>query len=159
MRPYGTQQQLERRRRRAVELLRKGEKLSAVAGKIGCSVSSVFLWRESFQKEGLEGLKSRPVSGRPPKLNARQKKKLTKMLLKGPLALGFSTDLWTQKRIGQVIAKEFGVRYHANHLWRFLTHLGWSCQKPQRKARERDEKAIVRWKRWVWPHIKKGQTA
>ncbi|MBI4369295.1 MAG: IS630 family transposase [Elusimicrobia bacterium] len=157
MRPFGTQRQLERRRRRAIELLREGMSLTQTAGRIGCAVSAVFYWRQAYHKNGKDGLQSKPVPGRPPKLNRTQKKKLTRLLLKGPLSCGFATDLWTQKRIGQVIAKEFGIGYHPNHLWRFLIRLGWSCQKPEKRARERDEEKIRRWKRWAWPHIKKGQ--
>jgi transposase len=80
---------------------------------------------------------------------------LTRLLLKGAGACGFSTDLWTQRRVAQVIQREFGVRYHPHHLWRVLIGLGWSCQKPETRARERNEPAIAHWKRYHWPHIKK----
>ena len=73
MRPYGSQEQLEKRRRRAIELLKKGWNLSAVAAKIGCSASSVFLWREVVRKRGAQGLKAKPVPGRPSRLTHRQK--------------------------------------------------------------------------------------
>lgn len=155
MRPHGDQKQLEKRRRRAIELLKKGWKLSAVAKKVCCSVSSVFLWREAFEKAGEKGLAAKPVPGRPPKLSARQKRDLAKILLKGPLHFGYSTDLWTQRRIAELIRQKFGVDYHPHHMWRFLIALGWSCQKPEKQARERDEKAIAHWKRYRWPHIKK----
>jgi len=156
MRPFGTQKQLERRRRRALQLLENGLTVSAVALKVGSSHSSVILWRDRYKKEGPDSLKPKPAPGRSPKLNSRQKERLTRILLKGALAWGFSTDLWTQKRVAQVIEKEFGVEYHPNHLWRFLIHLGWSCQKPEKQARERNQANIDHWKRWIWPHIKKS---
>lgn len=159
MRPYGNQKQLEKRRRQAVVLLKKGWKLSAVAKKIGCSVSSVFLWRQAFEKKGDPGLLSKPVPGRPPKLSARQKRALTRILLKGALSYGHTTDLWTQKRVAEVIEQKFGVRYHPRHMWRVLIGLGWSCQKPEKRALERDEEAIAHWKRYRWPHIKKRRKA
>ena len=156
MRPYGRPKQLERRRRRALELLKQGRTLSAVATRVGSSVSSVFLWRHVYRTHGEAGLRAKPVPGRPPKLRPPQQRVLTRLLLKGAVARGFSTDLWTQRRVAQVIQQEFGVRYHPNHLWRFLTGLGWSCQKPETRARERNEPAIAHWKRYQWPHIKKG---
>jgi len=159
MRPNGTQKQLERRRRHAVELLKKGLNLSAAAKKIGCSVSSVFLWRQTFQKKGEQGLKPKPVPGRPPKLLGRQRKALTRILLKGALNFGYPTELWTQRRVAEVIEQQFGICYHPHHVWRVLVGLGWSCQKPEKRARERDEEAIVHWKRYRWPHIKKGRKA
>jgi transposase len=155
MRPYGTQKQLEKRRRHAIELLKNGYTLSVVAKKLGCSPGSVFLWRQMYQQGGEDAMKPKPAPGRPPKLTPGQKKALTRILLKGPLSLGYHTDLWTQRRVAEVIEKRFGIGYHPNHLWRFLTALGWSCQKPEKRARERDEKAIQHWKRYEWLHIKK----
>jgi transposase len=155
MRPHGTQKHLEQRRRSAVELLGQGLNLPAVAEKIGCSVSSVHRWQKDHQKKGSEGLKSKPVPGRPAKLTSYQKRSLTKILVEGPMTQGYSTDLWTSRRIAEVVRKRFGVSYHPNHLWWFLTRMGWSHQKPETRAKERDEKKIEQWKRHTWPHIKK----
>lgn len=77
------------------------------------------------------------------------------MLLEGPLAAGFPTDLWTLTRVAQVIERHFGVKYHPGHVWRILRDLGWSPQKPERRARERDEEAIERWRKEDWPRIRK----
>jgi transposase len=159
MRPHGSQEHLEKRRRRAIELLEKGWSLSAVAAKIGCSVSSVFSWREAFRAGGAEGLKAKPVPGRPSKLSPRQKRALARILVQGASKCGYATDLWTTRRVAKVIRQRFGIAYHPNHLWRLLNALGWSCQKPETRARERDEEAIAHWKRYRWPHIKKGQKA
>ena len=155
MRPYGSAEQLERRRRRAVGLLKRRWSLSAVAAKLGCSVSSVFLWREAHRRVGDDGLKAKPVPGRPSRLTSRQKAALGRLLVRGALAAGYSTDLWTTRRVAEVIRTRFGVAYHPNHLWRLLRGLGWSCQKPEQRARERDDEAIARWKQQQWPHIKK----
>ena len=157
MRPYGSPEQLEKRRRRAIELLQKGWSLSAVAAKIGCSASSVFFWREAVRKRGAQGLKAKPVPGRPSRLTQRQKQALARILVRGALRCGYATDLWTTRRVTEVIEKRFGIDYHPNHLWRILNALGWSCQMPQTRARERDEETIEHWKRYQWPHIKKGR--
>src|SRR6266704_2338412 len=99
MRPHGSQEHLERRRRRAVELLRKGLSLSAVAAKVGSFVSSVFGWRESFRAKGADGLKAKRVPGRPARLNRRQQQTLTRLLVQGALHSGYATDLWTTRRV------------------------------------------------------------
>lgn len=155
MRPYGSQDTLEKRRCRAIDLLKQGLNLSQAAAKVGSSVSSVFRWQQAFHKRGRDALKPRPVPGRPAKMSPAQKQRLSQILLDGALKGGYSTDLWTQKRVAKVIQERFGVDYHSNHMWRLLHGLGWSVQKPERRARERDEKAIAHWKRYRWPHIKK----
>lgn len=155
MRPHGSPQELERRRQRAVKMLQEGATITEVARRIGCSHSSVILWRDTVQRRGAEGLKAKPASGRPPKLSRRQWEKVPKLLLRGALAWGYSTDLWTTTRIAQVIQREFRVKFHRAHVGRLSARLNWSCQKPERRALERDEAAIEQWKRHRWPAIKK----
>jgi len=75
------------------------------------------------------------------------------------MAWGFSTELWTTQRIATVIRQEFGVRLHRAHVSRLLSRLGWSCQKPERRALERNEAAIAHWKRYRWTAIKKKRGA
>lgn len=155
MRPHGTPAQLERRRRHAIQLLQAGKTLSAVARALSASVSSVFRWWHAYRQKGLQELRAKPTPGRPPRLSQRQKQQLVKRLLQGPLAAGYPTDLWTLQRVADLVERRFGVAYHPCHVWKLLTSLGWSCQKPERRARERDEAAIERWKRSRWPRIKK----
>jgi transposase len=158
MRPPGTAQQLERRRRQVIRLLKAGKNLSAVARAVSASVSSVFRWYQTYRRKGLQGLHARPTPGRPPKLSVSQKQRLARLLRKGPLAAGYRTDLWTLQRIAQLIRRQWGVAYHPCHVWKLLTSLGWSCQKPERRALQRDEAAIAHWKQSRWPHIKKRST-
>jgi transposase len=155
MRPLGTPRQLEKRRRRAVQMLESGQTLSAVAHRIGAAVSSVFRWWQAYRRKGTRGLDAKPTPGRPPRLSTPQKRQLVKLLTRGALHSGYRTDLWTLPRVSELIHQQFGVRYHPAHVWKVLTALGWSCQKPERRAVERDEVAIVRWKRDEWPRIKK----
>jgi len=159
MRPYGSQKQLEERRRRALQLLKSGKRMAEVANSLKTSVVSVFRWWQTYQRTGSRGLKSKPVSGRPHKLSPLQKEKLLGLLLAGSPAQGYATDLWTLSRVGRLIRKYFGVAYHRCHVWRLLTSLGLSCQKPERRALQRDEEAIGHWKRYTWPHIKKRRKA
>ena len=159
MRPQGTPQQLEKRRLQAIRLLKEGKEPAEVARWLGASKSSVSRWRDVYRESGKSGLRPKPIPGRPPRLSKSQKARLVEWLLRNPLAYGYDTDIWTLKRVARLIENRFRVRYHPNHVWRLLTGMDWSCQKPEKRARERDEEAIVHWKRYVWPHIKKGRKA
>jgi len=112
-------------------------------------------WLHPRQRGGVKALKVRFSPGRPPKLQHKQKERLIRLLVKGAMARGYRTNLWTTARISQLIDEEFGVRYHPNHIGRLMQRLGWSHQKPERRALERDDAAIERWKRHKWPGIKK----
>jgi transposase len=158
MRPPGTPKQLEKRRRRAVQLLESGRTLSGVARQVGAAVSSVFRWWRVYQRQGPRGLNAKPTPGRPPRLSAAEKRHLVTLLTRGAVRAGYRTELWTLPRVAEVIRQEFGVRYHPAHVWKVLTALRWSCQKPERRAIERDEVAIARWTRQEWPRIKKRRS-
>lgn len=155
MRPFGTPKQLEKRRLKAMELLDTGLSLNEVARRVGSYPSSVMRWRDARERDPKQGLKSKPASGRPPKLTPSQKKRLTKLLLKGAMASGYRTELWTTARIAEIISRNFGVTYHRDHVGRLLASLGFSYQKPEGRALERDDEAIEEWKRKEWPRVKK----
>src|SRR2546430_1468545 len=157
MRPHGTPNQLEARRRRAIALLKSGKPYRIVAAMLGSSLSSVVRWFQSYREGGLRKLRPQPIPGRPHSLSRPQRERLKRILLKGPIAAGYSTDLWTLKRIAKTIGKHFGVNYHPGHVWYVMSEdLKWSCQKPERRAYERNEEAIARWKKTTWPRINKN---
>lgn len=139
-------------------MLQQGESPAEVARKVNCSLSSVIRWREAHAAGGNAALAAKPAPGRPRKLDDRERQRLWAILLEGAVAHGFPNELWTLKRICQVIRREFGVEYHPGHLWKILRASGWSCQVPERRAIQRKEEAIRRWKRHRWPHIKKSST-
>ncbi len=155
MRPHGSPAELEARRRRAVALLAQGLGVRGVARQIGCSPASVSHWQAAVEGGGPDALRAKPPPGRPPRLTARQKDRLLKFLVKGATAHGYATDLWTLPRVAEGIARDFGVEYHPAHVWRLLRGCGWSCQKPERRARGRDEAAIPRWRAERWRQIRK----
>ncbi len=157
MRLPGSAQVLEARRRRALALVQQGLSLNGAARRLGCAASSVMRWVRAHRRHGEAGLKVRPAPGRPRRLSARQEGGLLRELLRGAQAHGYGTDLWTTQRIAEVIERRFGVRYHRDHVGRLLARNGWSPQKPERRARERDEAAIARWKRSRWPRVKRGR--
>jgi transposase len=155
MRPRGSGAVLEARRREAMALLNDGHSLSAVARWLRCAASSVMRWRNAVRRRGERAFRVGASPGRPPKLTTRQRRQLVRLLLQGPLAHGYRTDLWTTPRVAEVIARHFGVQYHPDHVGRLLHALRWSPQKPERRALQRDEAAIARWKREEWPRVKK----
>ena len=146
----------ERRRIGAKALLDRGWAQAEVAEKRGVSATAVWKWVQAIERGGADGLKSKPRPGRPPKLTDRQLERLEGLLVRGPTKLGYATELWTLKRVAEVIEKHFGEQYNASGVWYLLKRLGWSCQKPERRARERDEDAIVHWRKKDWPRIKKS---
>lgn len=155
MRPKGSAAVLEARRHRALRLLDQGRSLNEVARLLECAPSSVMRWRDTRDAGGKAALRVRFSPGRPPKLNGREQQRLIALLLRGAQAYSYATDLWTTARVAQVIWREFRVRYHRAHVSRLLHALGWSVQKPERRALERNEERIQQWKRETWPRIKK----
>jgi len=151
----GSADLLEDRRKRALALLDSGCSLNEVGRRIGCNASSVMRWRDARRRGGDPGLRVRCSPGRPLKLDPTQRKRLIDLLLRGPIAQGYRTNLWTTARIAEVIRREFGVQYHRDHVGRLMHRLQWSPQKPERRALERDEQAIEHWKQKDWPRIKK----
>ena len=113
-------------------------------------------WMQAHHRHGESGLKVRSAPGRPRRLTGRQEAWLLRELLRGALAHGYGTDLWTTKRIAEVIEREFGVRYHRAHFSRLLARNDWTPKKPEGRSRERDEVAIARWTRTRWLRVKWG---
>ena len=159
MRTKGTAAELEARRRLAVALLSDGKTIVEVMATLSVSESLVKRWKRAVREGGLEALAARPHPGPTPRLDARQKAQLVKLLLAGPLAAGYLTNLWTCWRVKAMILRHFGVTYHDCHVWRLLRQLKWTPQKPRRRALERNEAAIDRWHTRDWPRIKKERRA
>jgi len=147
----------EARRLRAAELLAQGHTVAEVAAAVGASQESVRRWRGQLAKGGVEALRRRRAAGRPPKLSDSQVARVQEALAAGAKANGFDTELWTLRRVAKVTERITGVQLAPASVWRLLhQRLGWSVQRPERKAKERDEQAIARWVAVEWPRIKKG---
>ncbi len=123
---------------------------------IGVAPISVSRWRQAYQGGGDQALDAKPVPGRPARLSMVQRRKLSRLLEQGSRAQGYRNELWTLKRIAQLIEKHFGVQYDPSAVWHILKAMGWSCQKPERRARECDEQAVERWRHQEWPRLKKS---
>lgn len=155
-RPVGSQQKLEARRRQAVALLELGHSAGEVADLVDVTPGSVNRWRRIYEQEGWDGLTAKPHKGGPsPKLPKEHWPELAALLEEGPQANGFDTDRWTLHRISRVIEREFGVSVSYVSIWRYLQRMGWSCQKPQRRARQRDAWAVRRWQNITAPTVEK----
>jgi transposase len=159
VRPKGSAELLSDRRKRALKLLGENWSLNEVARRIGCAASSVMRWRNAWRRRGADSLRVRFSPGRPRRLTRRQERRLVRILLRGAVANGYRTELWTMKRVAEVIEKTFHVPCHFNTAGQILHRLTWTHQKPERRALERDEKAIERWKRKDWPLVKKRRAA
>jgi len=150
---------LERRRMAAARLLRQGLSQSQVARELGVHRQSVSRWARELEQSGVRGLRKAERTGRPAKLTPAQLRDLERVLKRGPEAFGFSSGLWTASRVRDLIEYRTGVRYHADHVWRILRKLNWTCQRPSGRALERDEQAIRHWKQYRWPQLKKKRSA
>ena len=120
MRPHGSPQFLEERRRRVVTFLKQKLSLHEIARRLGCHASSVMRWRDALRSGGEDALKAKPVPGRPPRLTLKQKRQLVRLLTQGAMAHGYRTELWTTQRIADLIERRLGVRYHYNHVGKLL---------------------------------------
>lgn len=153
MRPYGTNEQLAKRRSKAIKLLRRGKTTREVSQRMGVTERCVRYWRENASRPKKKSHGKAP--GRPSQLSAKQLARLDHELQKGAYAHGYAEDYWTLDRIGRLIWDQFAVRYHPSAVWHLMKRMGWSCQRPQRRSLARNEEAIRRWKHYVWPRIKK----
>ena len=145
-----------RRRVRAARLLMQGKPPAEVAAAVGAPRQTVYRWLDVLNADGIDALRVMSKGGRPAQLDAEQHEQLRRLLLAGPQAAGFGTDLWTLKRVRETIKRHFGVPYSEVHVWRLLGKLGFSSQKPEKQAKERDEAGIGRWKKRTWPALKKS---
>jgi transposase len=146
---------LEARRLRAAQLFEQGLSQAAVSRSLGVKSASVCRWHQAWVAGGAQALRQQVPAGRKPRLTPEQVERLEQALVEGPQAQGYRSELWTTARIGTLIRKLFGVRYHRGHVWRLLGQLGWTPQRPALRARERDEEAIAHWRHRRWP-AKKG---
>lgn len=146
----------EGRRLRAWELLQQGWSQRAIAAALGVTSGAVCQWiRRAREGGGPEALRKRKAPGGQPRLSAEQPAQILAWLKEGAEAHGFRGELWTRKRVAVLMERKLGIRYHPGHVSKLLQSWGWSPQKPEKRARQRDEEAIERWVQEDWPAIKK----
>lgn len=151
-----------RRRIRAGRMLLAGKTPAEAAAAVGVARQTAYTWKGVLEERGIDGLRDMPTRGRPARLDGEQLQAIAKALLQSPTEHGFGSELWTLKRVGALIEERYDIKYSVGHVWRILIALGFSAQKPDRRAIERDEDAVQVWKRKTWPALKKkpnGKTA
>jgi transposase len=142
-RPEGTKEQLEERRKQAMNMLEYGLDPPEVAEIVGVRRQSVYRWKATYEDEGMEGLDAKPqTGGRDPKLPEAKLPELEELLLEGAEAHGFEGDLWTLPRVATLIEDEFDISVSPTSAYRYFQKFDWTNQKPQRRAAERDEEEI-----------------
>jgi transposase len=146
----------EGRRLRAWELKKEGWSQQRIADALGVSKGAVSQWMKRARQGGVQALKRQPAPGATPRLSEQERARLPELLERGAEAHGFRGEVWTCERVAEVIRREFGVSYHSAHVSRLVRASGLSLQKPSRRADQRDEEAIERWKEEKWPSLKKG---
>lgn len=151
---------METRRLQAAQLFAKGKASQAeIARELSVSRQSVMRWYRAWSQGGRKALKAAGRAGRKARLSDKQLKELDRLLRRGPRAEGYSTDLWTLPRIAEAIERHWGVHYHPGHVWRLMSRMGWSLQRPTTQARERNEAAVLQWRTERWPEVKKTPDA
>ncbi len=149
MRPKGTPEKLEARRRLAAKMLDKGKGIREVARHIGAAPSSVKRWKDALEYGGPEALKSKPHTGRPSRLSQQQLQQLERILKKGPRAVKLRTEFWTCSHVQKVIRRTFGIRYHPDHVSRILKSLGWKYRKAKTKIHPHTRRARSIRRQWI----------
>ena len=145
----------EYRRFRAWNLFQLGWKQKDIAIALGVTKGSISQWVKRAKAGGVESLRRRKPPGGRSRLTPEQKAQLLQLLAQGAEAFGFRGNLWTQPRVTEVIRSQFRVSYHSSQVGRILKECGWSRQKPVRRAAQRNEEAIRRWREEHWPQVKK----
>lgn len=146
---------MEARRLLAVQRVGEGWAQKDVAEFLGVHPVTVRKWVARHRAAGANGLKAKPTPGRPRFLSDEQERKVLGWLDEPPTEHGFDTDLWTARRVAELIHKRLGVRFHPNYLREWLSRRNFTPQKPARRARQRDPAAIARWVAEDWPRIQK----
>ena len=146
--------QLENRRKEAAGLFAKGHSAPEVARHLGVARQVAYRWQAAWEQGGQTALTSKGPAGRKAKLTPEQTRVITEALLARPTAHGCQTTQWTLPRVANLIEDLTGVRYHPRHVWRLLRASGFSYQRPERQAAERDDQAIRQWRQVPSPGIK-----
>jgi transposase len=145
---------LELRRRKGMRMLGRGVAQAEVARALEVSRQTVSNWARAATGDA-QAWRRKPL-GRPAGFSATEKSRLSKQLVAGAVACGFPTELWTLARVGALLQVEFGRVYSTTQVWRLLRSLGFSSQRPTGRAIQRDEPAILAWKKQRWPALKKS---
>ena len=136
MRPNGSAEILEGRRRKAIELLRSGLQPVEVAKLVGVDRRSVRRWKAAYRQKGMAAIKAKPAEGRPSRLSPQLRKAILRMLRQGPAVCGYKKKEWTYALIAKAIKKNFKITYHRNYIGPLLRSMVNSPMPPNLLAKK-----------------------
>lgn len=146
----------EERRLHAMQLLKDGHTQSEVSRILGVTRQAVSLWVKEQRNGGVKALASKGKPGRKTAPSEADRREILAALKKGPVANGYRNELWTLRRVSQVIARLTGrTKPSTSRTWQLLRELGWSCQRPARRARQQDAEAVATFRTKTWKALKK----
>jgi transposase len=146
---------LEEMRIRVVKRVQDGESPEIIAKILGLDRSTVYGWLARYRRGGWDGLKAKPLAGRPPKLSGKMMQWVYETVTrKNPLQLNFVFALWTRDMVAKLIKDKFGMKLSVTSVGRLLAQLGITCQKPLHRAQERDEALVQQWLKKDYPQIR-----
>lgn len=149
---------MEKRRLEALSLLVEGISQSEVARRLNVSRQAVSKWMAAKRTGGVKALASKGKPGRKTAPTPAEMKKVEAALVKGPVKNGYRNDLWTLRRVSEIIARVTGrPRPSISRTWGLLRMIGWSCQRPARRARQQDAEAVAEFRGQTWTSVKKTQ--
>jgi len=137
----------------AAEMIGAGASDREIARHFRVSRMSVNRWRRALAAGGREALASKGAGGAKCKLAPAQVAGLERILDAGPAAAGYADQCWTLARVADQAWRRFGVEYTLAGMDVLLHRIGWTVQIPARRAAERDEDKIARWREDTWPVI------
>ncbi|MFL6117037.1 MAG: winged helix-turn-helix domain-containing protein [Catenulispora sp.] len=142
-------------RMQAAGMFTEGIAPPEIARQLRVSVRSVYRWKAAFAGGGTAALTSRGPLGQRSKLSEKSQVKLAAMLEEGPAVHGWDEDqVWTGARVAKLIGRKFHVSYSPEAARDLMHRLGFTPQRPARRAAQRDEAVVAAWKELTWPEIK-----
>ncbi len=138
---------------RAASMFGAGHSRADVADALGVSWRATHDWYKRWNAGGAHALKAGDKPGPAPKFDDNEVEAIRQGLLGGALAQGYSNELWTLRRVSRMVKELTAKKTSPSEAWRLLRRMNWSPQKPERKARERDQGKIEQWKKIDWPAL------
>lgn len=146
---------MEERRREALRLIASGMRQAEVARRLDVVPQAISQWVAAHRAGGVKSLASKGKPGPKTAPDAKARKRIEAALVKGPKANGYRNDLWTLRRVAEVVERITGTKPGTTRTWTLLREMGWSCQRPARRARERNDKQVQDFVDHVWTAVKK----
>jgi transposase len=146
---------LEHRRREALELIDSGISQAEAARRLGVVRQAVSQWVAARRAGGTKSVASKGKPGPKTAPNEATRKRIEAAMIKGPKANGYRNDLWTLRRVAEVIERITGTKPSTTRTWNLMREMGWSCQRPARRARQQNAEQVRGFVDQVWAAVKK----